>query len=557
MERILRYEKKYLTVYTSNLCILIAYIVLFFNDIKEEQMFVSGITIIVIMYISTIILYNLKFFNNKHVFVFLKVINLFSLGLMFFSNIIFILVTVILNYILICVELILVFSQEDSRKRNTMFLFTLVPIMMCSIVMWLTKDLYTIHLLFLIQFSVILFGIYKIIDLNGDEMREKIADGIKLWESSQRSNQELLLTQYEVKAAYQQMEYQKKDMEQTNKTLNRITSEMYIQNELLRYIGSTLELDQLMDLVTDSIIGAIGVDTCSLIIHNIELDKYYFKTKTNYNVDVEVQLKNAFVNGDLSKYFAEKKPHIDSFVDNTDYPFIQDRPVGSLIIIPLIRNNSIYGLLISEHAVAGFFEETNLQFFQSIATQINIAVNNASLYTRMEEMATKDGLSGLYNRRHFQIMLIDLFDKIKEDGAMSVVMFDIDKFKNVNDTYGHLFGDEAIKMVSRITQRYAQSYDGFAGRYGGEEFVLVLPDHGLQETVEIMKEMHDELKKEPLYYNRDRLVYINVSIGVTAYPDFGVNAEDLLNRADNAMYYSKEHGRGKITVDSTNLNEYN
>ncbi|PKM95994.1 MAG: hypothetical protein CVU84_04135 [Firmicutes bacterium HGW-Firmicutes-1] len=555
MGRILQYEKKYIGIYSGTLCILFAYMVLFFNEMKEDQLLILGISMIFFVFLLTIVLYHFKYFDRINIFITLKYINLFSLGILFYNENIFILVTASLCYIMICIELILTLFQEDITKRNRMFFFTFVPMIICSFVLWFAKDLNWIQLLFLIQFSALLFGIYKIIDLNGDEMREKIADGIKLWESSQHSNQELLSTQNEVKIAYQQMEKQKMDMEQTNKTLNRITSEMYIQNELLRYIGSTLELDQLMDLVTDSIIGAIGVDTCSLIIHNVEQDKYYFKTKTNYNVDIEQQLKNALSEGNLAKYFSEKNSHIDSYVNTSDYPFIQDRPVGSLIIIPLIRNNSIYGLLISEHASTGFFGETNLQFFQSIATQINIAVNNASLYTRMEEMATKDGLSGLYNRRHFQKMLVDLFNKIKEKGTMSVTMFDIDKFKNVNDTYGHLFGDEAIKMVSRIAQKYALLHGGFAGRYGGEEFVIVLPNIGLRDSVEIMKNMHNELKKEPLYYNRDRLVYINISIGVTAYPDFGTSAEDLLNRADNAMYYSKDHGRGKITVDDINLNE--
>lgn len=536
MDRILGYDKKFIIIYTSLLCILLVYILFFYQQLKSDKFLVFGLSVILCSYCLAIILSYFKYFNHIKLFIIFKYANLLVLGLLFVSDNLFLLIPIAMCYLLIYIQIIFLGSDETPNKKRQMLLLSYVPILV-SVVTFLIneKSFHALHILFWIQFSIILYGIYKIIDYNNDEMIKKIADQTQLWEKSQCDNQELLETQ---------------------KTLNQITSEMYIQNELLRYISSTLELEQLMNLVTDSIIGAIGVDTCSLIIHNADSEQYYFKTKSNYPVDIESQLKDALGKGILNPYLTEKTSHIDSFVKVSEYPFISDRPVGSLIIIPLVRNEHIYGLLISEHASTGFFGENNLQFFQSIATQINIAVNNASIYTKMEEMATKDGLTGLYNRRHLQKKLQDLFAISKENkDNISVILFDIDKFKNVNDTYGHLFGDEAIKMVSKIAKKYANSNGGFAGRYGGEEFVIVFPKIGLDEAVTIIQEMHEEIKKEPLYYNKDRLVYVNISIGITTYPDFGTDAEDLLNRADNAMYYSKGHGRGRITVDAVNLIE--
>lgn len=520
------------------LCILLLYTFIFFEELKNDKLLLMGLSIILCVYLSTIILNYLKYFNSMQFFITFKFVKLFALALLFVSDNLFMLIAIALCYLLIFVEIIFICSDHEVNKKRQLLSLTYVPIVISLMIyLLIQKDPKPLHFFFGIQFLSILYGIYKIIDYNNNEMIKKIADQTQLWEKSQCDNQELLETQ---------------------KTLNQITSEMYIQNELLRYISSTLDLEQLMDLVTDSIIGAIGVDTCSLIIliHSSESEQYYFKTKSNYPVDIESQLKEALDKGILDRYITEKKSHIDSFVNIDHYPFIQDRPVGSLIIIPLIRNDKVYGLLISEHASTGFFGENNLQFFQSIATQINIAVNNASIYTKMEEMATKDGLTGLFNRRHFQKKLQDLFVSCKErKETVSVVLFDIDKFKNVNDTYGHLFGDEAIKMVAKIGQKYSEMSGGFAGRYGGEEFVMVFPKIPLKETIGIIEKMHEELKKQPLYYNKDRLVYINISIGITAYPDFGSSAEDLLNRADNAMYYSKEHGRGRITVDAADLTD--
>lgn len=538
MERILGYDKKILIFYTSMLCILLLYSFIFFDRLKNDKHLIIGLLIILCVYISTIILNYLKYFNHRQLFIIFKYVKLFVLGVLFISDNLFMLIAVALCYLLIFVEIIFIYSDNEGNNKGKMLPLTFLPILISLIIyLIIQNEPEPLHFFFGIQFISILYAIYKIIDYNNSEMIKIIADQTQLWKKSQCDNQELLETQ---------------------KTLNQITSEMYIQNELLRYISSTLDLEQLMDLVTDSIIGAIGVDTCSLIIRiqSKASENYYFRTKSNYPVDIESQLKEALEKGILDKYIKEKKSHIDSFVNVDHYPFIHNRPVGSLIIIPLIRNEKVYGLLISEHASTGFFGENNLQFFESIATQINIAVNNASLYTKMEEMATKDGLTGILNRRHLQKKLKDVFKSCKDSNeSISVVLFDIDKFKNINDTYGHLFGDEAIKMVARIAQKYAEEKNGFTGRYGGEEFVMVLPKVSLNETIKMIEAMHEELRKEPLYYNKDRLVYINVSIGITAYPDFGSSAEDLLNRADNAMYYSKDHGRGRITVDALDLSD--
>lgn len=536
MERILGYDKKIIIIYTNMLCILLVYTILFFEHLLNDQYLLMGFSVIFTIYVLSILFNYYRYFNSLSLFLGFKYISLFVLGFLLANDNLFLLIAIALCYLLIYVEILFICCDQEKSKKMAMLFGTYLPIMISLFMFFIVQNNSNIlHLFFGIQFLILLFGIYKIINFYNDEMIQRIEDQTQLWEKSESANQELLETQ---------------------KTLNQITSEMYIQNELLRYISSTLELDQLMDLVTDSIIGAIGVDTCSLIIHNVDAENYYFKTKSNYSVDIESQLKEALENGLLNGYLMDSKSHIDSFVDVSNYPFIKDRPVGSLIIIPLIRNDKVYGLLISEHTSTGFFRENNLQFFQGIATQINIAVNNASIYAKMEEMATKDGLTGLFNRRHLQKRLQDILSMCKQSNeSVSVVLFDIDKFKNINDTYGHLFGDEAIKMVARIAKKYANYNGGFVGRYGGEEFVIVFPKIHLDYAVKIIEDMHDELKKEPLFYNKDRLVYINVSIGITAYPNFARDAEDLLNRADNAMYYSKEHGRGRITVDASSLND--
>lgn len=554
MERILRYDKKYISIYMYNIFFMFIYMFFLLASGVEDKNIYVYFFVMLSLFLINFCFYLFKFFNSNCLFLALKFLTLYVLVLFFYNNNLYILGVAALFYILISIEIVLVYSEKVQTKRNWLLLLTFAPLVISSMFVLKGEVFHVNNMFFIIQYICALYGIYKIVDINNLEMCDKVQEQKLLCETSEIEKHTLQVAQTKVQTVYQQMSEQKFQLEQTNKELNRITAEIYIQNELLSYISSTLEIDALVDLVTDAIIGAVGVDTCSLIIHDIAGVNYY-KSKSSYPVDqIITQLKTAFSNSQLDQYFSDKKAHMNSEVVLADYPFIENRQVGSIIIVPLIRNDVIYGLIISEHASIGFFVESNIQFFQSIATQINIAINNASLYSKMEEMATKDGLTGIYNRRHLQMNLNRVFTQAKEaHSTLTVSLFDIDKFKAVNDTYGHLFGDEAIKMVARIAQEYAVKHGGFAGRYGGEEFVVVLPNISLQATIGIMEEMHADLKKEPLYYNRNELVYINISTGITAYPDFSIDPENLLDRADNAMYYSKKHGRGIITVDSSDM----
>lgn len=548
MDRILRYEKKFIKIYTYSLCIVFLFILFsLIKSIELSSVVYIGVILIFSFYIINIVLYYFNFFNISYFFIGLKYIGLWLLSIFFYNDNLFVFGTSVFFYIFISVEIVLVLNQSKKTKHIYMFL-TFLPMLVISIIYLKGYFFNHAYLFFILEFLVHLFGIFTIIEISNVELKEQINKQIDLRESSQKANEK-------VQIVYQQMSKQKAEIEQANKELNRITGEMYIQNELLRYISSTLEIETLMDLVTDAITGALGVDTCSVIIHDIYNDKYLYKSKSCYPVNQIIDsLKTALAKGQLKEYFNNKNSHMDSNVELIYYPFITGRQVGSIVIMPLTSKSEVYGLMISEHASKGFFAASSLEFFGSIATQITIAVNNANLYAKMEEIATKDGLTGIYNRRHLQKKIEESLLEIKEkNGVLSISLFDIDKFKKINDTYGHLFGDEAIKMVAHYAEKYAQDNGGFAGRYGGEEFVVALPNINLDKTIKIMEQMHADIKKEALYYSDDVTVYINISMGITEFPGFGKGTEDLLKRADNAMYYSKEHGRGKITVDSNEL----
>lgn len=165
-------------------------------------------------------------------------------------------------------------------------------------------------------------------------------------------------------------------------------------------------------------------------------------------------------------------------------------------------------------------------------------------------MARKDGLTQIYNRVYFgQLFAAAAEEATKKQQPLSVALFDIDKFKNINDTYGHLAGDKVIKMVASIDDKFARAHGGFACRYGGEEFLLVLPGYDETQALPILEEMHKEIQTTIVQYD-DKEIPVNVCIGLSTYPTICRDTNILVNRADKSMYYGKKHGRGRLVVDN-------
>lgn len=163
----------------------------------------------------------------------------------------------------------------------------------------------------------------------------------------------------------------------------------------------------------------------------------------------------------------------------------------------------------------------------------------------MEEMSVRDGLTGLYNRRYLETTLEAEFARARRhDKRLSVLMFDVDHFKEVNDTHGHRAGDDVLRAVAgRMTQMQRSS--DTAGRYGGEEFTLVLPETGSEGAMAAAERLRREIADTPVGW-RDAQVRVTVSVGVTSLRPDIVNHERLLDEADRALYEAKRGGRDQV-----------
>jgi diguanylate cyclase len=168
---------------------------------------------------------------------------------------------------------------------------------------------------------------------------------------------------------------------------------------------------------------------------------------------------------------------------------------------------------------------------------------------RLRQDALIDALSGLMNRRGFDRELQRLLVNGEPDGAFSLIMFDLDHFKKVNDTYGHPLGDAVIASVGRLI-RDCLGQVGFAARYGGEEFVVALPAQPMAKAEEVAQTIRERVQKGKIRRRQtdEPIAGITISAGVSSWRK-GDKVESLLERADQALYASKEKGRNLVTVE--------
>jgi diguanylate cyclase (GGDEF)-like protein len=369
------------------------------------------------------------------------------------------------------------------------------------------------------------------------------------------SNNELMEYQQRVKEINEQINYQKIDLTRAYTELEQVNIETRAQADIMKYMTSTFDITKCINVIIDSIMEVKKPKLCA-----IYLDKNVYDNsegsctiKTNY-ASMQRRLKK-----DIQQIFAEVAPRdAESEILHGEsvkkYRFIGDTNIETMALLPIKSNRKTYGLMIVASDEEGFFDK-GLDFYDNCITEFVVSVKTTKLYLKTQDMARKDGLTKIYNRVYF----MELFEEaaktaVRKNQALSVALFDIDKFKSVNDTYGHLAGDKVIKMVAQTGLRYADKYNGFTCRYGGEEFLLVFPGKDEQETLEILEEFHNEIKSTTVPYNEFN-IDVNVCIGLSSYPNICKDPELLVNRADVSMYYGKKHGRGRLVLDNPLVDE--
>jgi len=213
--------------------------------------------------------------------------------------------------------------------------------------------------------------------------------------------------------------------------------------------------------------------------------------------------------------------------------------------VPLIVRDELIGFLTLDHTETGIYGESECSLASAFANQAAIAIDNARLFRQVHQLAITDSLTGIYNRRHFFEIATKEFERARRYGrSLTLIMWDIDHFKIVNDTYGHLVGDQVLKVVSERSRKHLREIDLLA-RYGGEEFVALLPEANLDSGREVGERLRGAIGDYPILI-WDHEVHITISVGVASLEAGCPSLEILLDRADQALYQAKNAGRNRV-----------
>lgn len=229
--------------------------------------------------------------------------------------------------------------------------------------------------------------------------------------------------------------------------------------------------------------------------------------------------------------------------DMGSHPLYKDAPPswkGAIVGLPLKMRGNVIGVMTLALLEPYTFHETNLHQLQLLADQAGIAIQNARLHNLIREEAQTDWLTGLPNRRAFELTIARLIEQSRNlGGGFTLMMLDLDHFKSINDSYGHRIGDDALRRIA-LRLREAVRKTDFLARLGGDEFAILFPNTSLEEAYTIGIGLQQHVSGCDLKLPDGKLGCVSVSIGLANYPQSGTTPEELLEAADAGLYADKD-----------------
>ncbi len=220
----------------------------------------------------------------------------------------------------------------------------------------------------------------------------------------------------------------------------------------------------------------------------------------------------------------------------------------SALVLPLFSGNIPLGSMILASSQPGLFDEEIRTTLQVMVNQLGTALKNAQMYQELEDLATTDGLTGLPNHRVFQEELSRrIASAMRNRSTLSLIFCDVDKFKGVNDTYGHPMGDMVLRGLSEILKKNMARKTDMAARYGGEEFAIILEGTDTRGAVKLANRIRKDFEKK-IFQTDSGPLSVTISMGVATCPDHAESNQKLIEMADTALYAAKKQGRNRVCV---------
>jgi diguanylate cyclase (GGDEF)-like protein len=371
-----------------------------------------------------------------------------------------------------------------------------------------------------------------------------------------------LLKKYEDKPSPAKSSQKKVDafqiMEKLNQFLDTQLFEMTLINEINRVtvtltsISETLtSLLTILDKAIDNfIIGFIIFSFEKEILLSIRLNKTLPRKITEMFQYQSLEDLALTAGKDISNYNIE--------VELLEDPQVPEEKIDAMVFdpnliysIPIRVKDETFGLLNVFHPNMPTVSLYQKKLLEKLAPHISTAIGTISMHNKIKSLSVIDGLTQLYNRRHImELFKTEFVKSTRYNSELSIVMIDIDNFKNINDTHGHLSGDLVLKMLSNIIKKSLRNID-LPGRYGGEEFLLILPETGITDAQKVAERIRDQVQNYKFKITNGEFITATISLGVAVISEVETssNEMELIKIADSRLYHAKRMGKNRVVYN--------
>ncbi len=337
------------------------------------------------------------------------------------------------------------------------------------------------------------------------------------------------------------------------------SNEVTVFHELGKALTSSLQLDQVLRTIMEKINEVLRPDTWSLLLMDQEKDELYFQIATGKGAESlkDVRIK---VGQGLAGWVAQTGEAVvvrDTAKDSRFFGQVDAKTkmeTRSIVAVPVRFRDQCLGVieLINSIGPEGF-SARDLALLEALADYAAIAIENARHVQRIHELTITDDCTSLYNARHLNFMLdTEIYRSHRYAFEFSLIFIDLDHFKSVNDTHGHLMGSKLLAEIGQAIKDKCRLID-LAFRYGGDEFVVLLPQTSKENALGVARRLHKLIREAVWLKDTGINAHVTASVGVAAYPSDSRTKAELLHLADEAMYLVKNTTRDSVAASGVGL----